>query len=61
MRLGLVIDLTKTSRFYDKREVEKAGIKHVKMQCEGSVKKDLMNIYYSLIILNINYFNVINY
>lgn len=35
VRLGLVIDLTKTSRFYDKREVEKAGIKHVKMQCEG--------------------------
>lgn len=35
VRLGLIIDLTNTKRFYDTTEVEKAGIKHVKMQCKG--------------------------
>lgn len=35
MKLGLWIDLTNTSRFYDKSEVEEAGCKYVKMQCRG--------------------------
>ncbi|XP_022810288.1 mRNA-capping enzyme-like [Stylophora pistillata] len=35
MRLGLIIDLTNTSRFYDKTAVEKTGIRHTKMQLEG--------------------------
>ena len=38
MKLGLIIDLTNTTRFYDKTEVERAGIKHVKMNCKGLVK-----------------------
>ena len=38
VRLRLIIDLTNTDRFYDKEEVEKAGINHVKMQCKGFVK-----------------------
>jgi len=38
VRLGLIIDLTNTNRFYDKREVEKAGIRHAKMNCKGLVK-----------------------
>lgn len=35
VRLRLIIDLTNTDRFYDKIEVEQAGIHHVKMQCKG--------------------------
>ncbi|XP_026737815.1 mRNA-capping enzyme [Trichoplusia ni] len=35
IKLGLWIDLTNTSRFYDKSEVEEAGCKYVKMQCRG--------------------------
>lgn len=38
VRLRLIIDLTNTDRFYDKIEVEQAGIHHVKMQCKGFVK-----------------------
>ena len=38
VKLGLIIDLTNTTRFYDKTEVERAGIKHVKMNCKGLVK-----------------------
>ncbi|XP_019851711.1 PREDICTED: mRNA-capping enzyme-like isoform X3 [Amphimedon queenslandica] len=34
-RMGLVIDLTKTSRYYDKRELLKCGIGHHKITCEG--------------------------
>lgn len=35
IKLGLWIDLTNTSRFYDKKMVEEAGCKYVKMQCRG--------------------------
>lgn len=35
MRLGLIIDLTNTNRFYDKTVVERTGIKHIKMQLKG--------------------------
>lgn len=35
IKLGLWIDLTNTSRFYDKAEVEETGCKYVKMQCRG--------------------------
>jgi len=34
-RLGMVIDLTKTSRYYDKTEFERLGVKHVKIECAG--------------------------
>lgn len=34
-KLGLWIDLTNTSRFYDKEEVEQNGCKYVKLQCRG--------------------------
>lgn len=35
IRFGLWIDLTNTSRFYDKRVVEEEGCKYVKLQCRG--------------------------
>ncbi|CAG5056469.1 unnamed protein product [Parnassius apollo] len=35
IKLGLWIDLTNTSRFYDKSEIEKNGCKYVKMSCRG--------------------------
>ncbi|XP_070533802.1 mRNA-capping enzyme-like isoform X2 [Ptychodera flava] len=35
IRMGLMIDLTNTTRFYNKKEVENRGIKHVKLQCRG--------------------------
>eukprot|EP00058_Branchiostoma_floridae_P002476 XP_002587964.1 hypothetical protein BRAFLDRAFT_87359 [Branchiostoma floridae] len=35
-KMGLVIDLTNTNRFYNKeQEVERNGVKHVKLQCRG--------------------------
>jgi hypothetical protein len=35
-RLGLIIDLTNTDRFYDaETEVKKQGIKYYKMNCRG--------------------------
>ncbi|XP_058212930.1 uncharacterized protein LOC131324813 [Rhododendron vialii] len=34
-RLGLVIDLTNTSRYYQASDWKKEGIKHVKIQCRG--------------------------
>ncbi|CAH2253450.1 jg6414 [Pararge aegeria aegeria] len=34
-KLGLWIDLTYTSRFYDKAEIEKRDCKYVKVQCRG--------------------------
>ena len=37
VKLGLIIDLTNTSRFYDKAEVENSGIGHVKLRCQGLV------------------------
>ncbi|XP_063239760.1 mRNA-capping enzyme isoform X2 [Bacillus rossius redtenbacheri] len=33
--IGLWIDLTNTSRFYDKQEVETQGCKYLKLQCRG--------------------------
>ncbi|KAI7981625.1 putative disease resistance protein [Camellia lanceoleosa] len=33
--LGLVIDLTNTSRYYHASDLKKEGIKHVKIQCKG--------------------------
>ena len=33
--LGLVIDLTNTSRFYNKNELEEAGIQYMKINCKG--------------------------
>ncbi|XP_015912150.1 mRNA-capping enzyme isoform X2 [Parasteatoda tepidariorum] len=35
VKLGLWIDLTNTTRFYDKNEVEGHDIKYVKLQCRG--------------------------
>ncbi|XP_033127077.1 mRNA-capping enzyme-like [Anneissia japonica] len=35
MKMGLVIDLTNTKRFYDKEEFENKDVKHVKLQCRG--------------------------
>ena len=36
MKLGLIIDLTNTDRFYDaEREVKEQGIKYVKINCKG--------------------------
>ncbi|XP_072936769.1 mRNA-capping enzyme [Epargyreus clarus] len=35
MKIGLWIDLTNTTRFYDKSEVEKMDCKYVKLQCRG--------------------------
>ncbi|KAI5694432.1 hypothetical protein M8J76_014514 [Diaphorina citri] len=35
LKIGLWIDLTKTSRFYDKSEVEENDIAYIKIQCEG--------------------------
>ena len=34
--LGMVIDLTKTSRYYNKEEFETKGVQYVKLPCEGS-------------------------
>ncbi|KAM3851288.1 mRNA-capping enzyme isoform 3-T3 [Vipera latastei] len=35
VKMGLLIDLTNTSRFYDRSDVEKDGIVYVKLQCKG--------------------------
>lgn len=35
-KIGLWVDLTKTSRYYDKEIVEKFGISYLKLECEGS-------------------------
>ena len=37
LRMGLVVDLTKTDRFYDKRTLAQYNIGHHKLQCEGCV------------------------
>ncbi|XP_075638066.1 uncharacterized protein LOC142610201 [Castanea sativa] len=34
-KLGLVIDLTNTTRYYPATDLKKEGIKHVKIQCKG--------------------------
>ncbi|XP_064412309.1 mRNA-capping enzyme isoform X2 [Latimeria chalumnae] len=33
--MGLLADLTNTTRFYDRNEIEKEGIKYVKLSCKG--------------------------
>ena len=35
LRMGLVVDLTKTDRYYDKRALTEVGIGHYKLKCEG--------------------------
>lgn len=35
IRIGLWIDLTNTTRFYNKEEVEENDCKYVKVQCRG--------------------------
>lgn len=35
--MGLLVDLTNTTRFYDRNEIEKEGVKYVKLQCKGYV------------------------
>ena len=34
-KMGLMVDLTNTNRFYDKQIVETKGAKHFKLQCRG--------------------------
>lgn len=33
--MGLLVDLTNTTRFYDCKDIENEGIKYVKLQCKG--------------------------
>ncbi|KAI4899635.1 hypothetical protein NFI96_014635 [Prochilodus magdalenae] len=35
VKMGLLVDLTNTTRFYDRTEIEKEGVKYVKLQCKG--------------------------
>jgi len=35
VKMGIWIDLTYTSRFYDKAQIESLGIKYLKLQCRG--------------------------
>ncbi|KAM6954379.1 mRNA-capping enzyme [Aplochiton taeniatus] len=35
VKMGLLVDLTNTTRFYDRNEIEKEGVKYVKLQCKG--------------------------
>ncbi|XP_058064809.1 mRNA-capping enzyme [Anopheles bellator] len=35
VRIGLWIDLTNTSRFYDRHEIEDSGSQYIKLQCRG--------------------------
>ena len=35
VKMGLLVDLTNTTRFYDRNDIEKDGIKYVKLQCKG--------------------------
>ncbi|XP_053316627.1 mRNA-capping enzyme [Spea bombifrons] len=35
VKMGLLIDLTNTTRFYDRNDIEKDGIKYIKLQCKG--------------------------
>lgn len=38
MRLGLIVDLTNTNGYYDKKDVEETGIRHKKMRLKGHKK-----------------------
>uniref|UniRef100_A0A1A8F7H1 mRNA-capping enzyme n=1 Tax=Nothobranchius korthausae TaxID=1143690 RepID=A0A1A8F7H1_9TELE len=35
VKMGLLVDLTNTTRFYDRNDIEKEGIAYVKLQCKG--------------------------
>jgi len=35
MTIGMVIDLTKTDRYYDKKEFTDRGVAIVKLECAG--------------------------
>uniref|UniRef100_A0A671XVP3 mRNA-capping enzyme n=1 Tax=Sparus aurata TaxID=8175 RepID=A0A671XVP3_SPAAU len=35
VKMGLLVDLTNTTRFYDRNDIEKDGVKYVKLQCKG--------------------------
>uniref|UniRef100_G3P095 mRNA-capping enzyme n=1 Tax=Gasterosteus aculeatus aculeatus TaxID=481459 RepID=G3P095_GASAC len=35
VKMGLLVDLTNTTRFYDRNDIEKDGIKYVKLPCKG--------------------------
>ncbi|XP_027032874.1 mRNA-capping enzyme isoform X1 [Tachysurus fulvidraco] len=35
VKMGLLVDLTNTTRFYDRADIEKEGIKYIKLQCKG--------------------------
>uniref|UniRef100_A0A1A7YAA3 mRNA-capping enzyme n=1 Tax=Iconisemion striatum TaxID=60296 RepID=A0A1A7YAA3_9TELE len=35
VKMGLLVDLTNTTRFYDRNDIEKEGITYVKLQCKG--------------------------
>ncbi|XP_032999286.1 mRNA-capping enzyme isoform X2 [Lacerta agilis] len=35
VKMGLLIDLTNTTRFYDRSDIEKDGIAYIKLQCKG--------------------------
>ncbi|XP_063089271.1 mRNA-capping enzyme isoform X3 [Cavia porcellus] len=35
VKMSLLVDLTNTSRFYDRHDIEKEGIKYIKLQCKG--------------------------
>ena len=45
LKMGLVIDLTKTNRFYDKAEVVELQIVHYKLKCEGYVGVCYIHLY----------------
>ncbi|KAK7294637.1 hypothetical protein RJT34_17527 [Clitoria ternatea] len=53
-KLGLVIDLTNTSRYYPVADLKKEGIKHVKIQCKGrnSVPDNFLLINLSMRLYN---------
>lgn len=33
--MGLLVDLTNTTRFYERSDIEKDGVKYMKLQCKG--------------------------
>ncbi|XP_040839692.1 mRNA-capping enzyme isoform X4 [Ochotona curzoniae] len=35
VKMSLLVDLTNTSRFYDRNDIEKEGIAYIKLQCKG--------------------------
>ncbi|KAM9704186.1 mRNA-capping enzyme [Menidia menidia] len=35
VKMGLLVDLTNTTRFYERSDIEKEGVKYVKLQCKG--------------------------